>query len=54
MTSDECVLVPVRAERRRTQKLQLGTNQLQLLILKQLITEQLRPEELCVSLLQSH
>ena len=32
ITSDECVLVPVRAERRRTQKLQLGTNQLQLLL----------------------
>ena len=33
ITSDECLLVTVRAEWRRTQKLQLSTNQLQLLLL---------------------
>ena len=30
--SEECLLVQVRAKWRRTQKLQLGTNQLQLLL----------------------
>ena len=44
-TGDECVLVPVGAEWWRTQELQLGPNQLQLLIPEQLRPEQLIPEQ---------